>query len=244
MNVVVVLHQPQDIVNIAVVIRAMRNFGVRQLRLVQPVEFDPHRMEGIAHKCGDLIRRTEIHDDLDSALADRTHVVGLTARGRTVKRNIQRPGEAAAALAGMPAEELVAILFGREDKGLSNADLDRCHRIVTIETTPEHPSLNLAQAATLMLYELFKATAEPLPFKPPRRRAPPADRAALEQLFADAERTLDAIEFFKSRTTTSIMRTLREIAHRTPLDAREVGLLRAMTLEVVNYLERKGVHRS
>ena len=244
MRVAVVLHEPRDIVNIAVVIRAMRNFGQRQLRLVSPAEFDPRRIEGIAHKSSDTIKRVEIFDDLDSALGEFTHVVGLTARGRTVKRNVQRPVEAAAALAQQADDERIAILFGPEDRGLTNVDLDRCHRIVTIETTPEHSSLNLAQAATVMLYELFKAGGAVAPFKEPRREAPPADRRALEQLFEDIERSLSAIEFFKSRTNTSIMRSVRELAHRTPLDAREVGLLRAMTLEVVNYLERKGVRSS
>jgi TrmH family RNA methyltransferase len=244
MKVAMVLHEPRDIVNIAVVIRAMRNFGQRQLRLVSPAEFDPRRIEGIAHKSSDTIKRVEIFEDLDSALGEFTHVVGLTARGRTVKRNVQRPAEAAAALAQQAEDERIAILFGPEDRGLTNADLDRCHRIVTIETTPEHSSLNLAQAATVMLYELFKAGGAVAPFKEPRREAPPADRWALEQLFEDIERSLSAIEFFKSRTNTSIMRSVRELAHRTPLDAREVGLLRAMALEVVNYLERRGVRSS
>ncbi len=240
MNVVVVLHNPQDLVNIAVVIRAMRNFGAKHLRLVAPQSFDPFRVEGIAHNSGDVVARTEIFETLDEALADRTLVAGLTARGRTVKRNVVLPGDAAVELRGLEASERVAILLGPEDRGLTNDELDRCHRIVTIPTRPESASLNLAQAATVMLYELFKVEGAQ-PFKRPRRHAPSATREQLEQLFADVERALAAIEFFKSHTSTSIMRTVREIVHRAPLDARETRLLQAVSREVVNFLDRKGV---
>lgn len=242
MNVVVVLHEPQDLVNIAVVIRAMLNFGQRELRLVSPAEFDATRMEGIAHKAGELIRRTERCATLDQALADCTHVVGLTARGRGVKRNVQRPEEAAVQLAAMSPPDRPAVVLGREDKGLSNDDLDRCHRIVTIPTTGRHSSINLGQAATVMLYELYKAAAAAdFAFKRPRRQALPATRELLEQLFADAEQALWAVDFFKARNPEHIMRTARELVHRTPLDAREAGLIRSMCLEVVRYLERMGI---
>jgi len=237
MNVVVILNEPQDVVNIAVTVRAMLNFGQRRLRLVAPAEFDARRIEGIAHKSGPLLRRVEVVPDLDAALADCTHVVGMTARGRTVKRNVQRPAEAVADIMARSDDELVGLLFGREDKGLSNHDLDRCHRIVTIETDPEYPSLNLGQAATIMLHDLYRARAVPA-FKPPKRPAPPATRADLEAVFADAERALEAIEFFKSHTRHAIMRAVREIVHRTPLDQREANLIRAMSREVVHYLVR------
>ena len=93
----------------------------------------------------------------------------------------------------------------------------------------------------MTLYELFKAR-EPLPeFKPPRHDAPAATREQLEYLFRDAETALHAIEFFKSRNEDAIMRTIREIVHRGPIDERETKLLRAMSLEVIHYLERMGV---
>ncbi len=243
MNTIVVLHRPQDIVNIAVVIRAMRNFGARSLRLVSPAEFDPQRIEGIAHKSWDVVSDTRIFEALDDALGDCTHVVGLSARGRTVKRRVQRPTEAAADIVAMADDERVAVLFGPEDRGLTNDDLDRCHRVVTIPTTPENASLNLAQAATVMLYELFKAGHNP-PLKRPRRNAPSADRHLLENLFEDAEHALASVEFFKSHTRTSIMRAVREVAHRAELDAREASLLRAMSLEITNFLSRKGITTS
>jgi tRNA/rRNA methyltransferase len=240
--ILVVLHEPQDLVNIAHVVRGMKNFGLRDLRLVAPREYDAHRVAGIAHQTDDVLARVKIFASLGEALADCVHVVGFTARGRTAKRNVQRPREAAAeitALAEGPA--LVALLFGREDKGLTNDALDRCHRIVTIPSTPSYASLNLGHAVVVMLYELALARgADALPFKPPRRPAEPATVEELERLFADVARALAAIDFFKTRNAEGIMRTMRELVHRTPLDGREAKLLRAMAIEVAKYGERLG----
>jgi len=245
-SVAVVLYQPQDLVNIAHVVRAMKNFGFRDLRLVEPREYDAHRVEGIAHQTHDVLRRVVLYESLEAALTDSVHVVGFTARGRSAKRNLQRPREAAAEILGAADAGPVALLFGREDKGLSNEALDRCHRVVTIPTDPGYASLNLAHAVVLMLYELALARGDDTrAFKSPRRRAGAATVEEIERLFADAERALEAIEFFKIRDREHIMRTVREIVHRVPLDEREAKLLRAMAIEVVKYRERlarTGIH--
>ena len=239
MSLAVILHQTQDIVNIAGVVRAMSNFELRDLRLVSPAEFEVRRIRGIAHKSGEILKRVRHFDELDEALSDRTLVVGMTARQRSAKRNALRPREAAHEIHSMAQTETVAILLGPEDKGLTNENLDRCHRTVTIPTTPDYSSLNLAQAFSILAYELFTIDGPP-PLKPPKRPAEPASGEALEQLFRDAEHALAAIEFFKTRHRAAILRTIRECAHRTPLDLREARLFRAMCLEVVRFLERTG----
>ncbi|HYL54187.1 MAG TPA: RNA methyltransferase [Gemmatimonadales bacterium] len=244
--IAVVLHEPQDLVNIAHVVRAMKNFGFRDLRLVQPREYDAYRVEGIAHQTQDVLARVQRFERLDEALADCVRVVGFTARGRSAKRNLQRPREAAREILGESQSGPVALLFGREDKGLSNDALDRCHRVVTIPTSPGYPSLNLGHAVVLMLYELALARGdEDRPFKAPRREGPPATAAELERVFADAEVALGVIDFFKTRQAEGVMRTLREVLHRAPLDEREAKLLRAIAIEVVKYgerLARSGLH--
>ena len=246
MSIIVVLDEPQDLVNIAHVVRGMKNFGFKDLRLVQPREYDAYRVEGIAHQTADVLARVRTFDSLGEAIADCVHVVGLTARGRTAKRNLQRPREAAAEITALAGEGAVALLFGREDRGLSNEALDRCHRVVTIPSEASYASLNLGHAAIIMLYELALARgAEARPFKAPRRTSEPAAAAELERLFADIDRALVTIDFFKTRNAEGIMRTMRELAHRTPLDLREVKLLRAMAIEVVKYgerLARSGLH--
>jgi len=246
--IVIVLHEPQDLVNIAHVVRGMKNFGMRDLRLVNPREYEAYRIEGIAHQTQDVLARVRTYPSLADALADCVHVVGFTARGRTAKRNLQRPRDAAIEVMSLAegGGGPVALLFGREDKGLSNEDLDRCHRVVTIPSDLAYASLNLAHAVIIMLYELALARgADSRPFKAPRRSAEPADVAELERLFMDVARALQAIEFFKTRNQAGVMRTMREIAHRAPLDAREIKLLRAMAIEVTKYgerLARSGLH--
>src|SRR5438034_7396323 len=89
MSVVVVLHEPQDLVNIAHVVRGLKNFGFRDLRLVNPREYEAYRIEGIAHQTGDVLARVRRFERLEDALADCTHVVGFTARERSAKRNMQ-----------------------------------------------------------------------------------------------------------------------------------------------------------
>jgi len=239
MTITVVLHEPQDLVNIAHVVRALKNFELRDLRLVNPREYDAYRIGGIAHQTQDVLARVVRFERLQEALADCVHVVGFTARGRTAKRNVQRPREAAGEILGQPDAGPTALLFGREDKGLPNEALDLCHRVVTMPTNPAYPSLNLAHAVVLMLYELAVARGdERRPFKTPRREGAPATAGDLERLFADVEAALRVIEFFKTRQAEGVMRTVREVIHRTPLDEREVKLVRAVAIEVVKYGER------
>jgi TrmH family RNA methyltransferase len=231
--VVVVLHEPQELVNIAQVVRAMMNFGVADLRLVAPREYDERRIQGIAHRSRKLLARVTVCGDLDAALGDAVHAVGFTARERTAKRNVRRPREALEEALARSADGPIALLFGREDKGLPNSALDRCHRVVTIPTDPSYPSLNLAHAVVIALYELALARGDGArPLKPPRRRAGPATAEQLEALFADGQRALEVAGFFKSHVEEPVLRTLREIAHRVPLDEREARLLRAMAIEV------------
>jgi TrmH family RNA methyltransferase len=239
-SLVVVLVRTQDIVNIGGVVRAMKNFELRDLRLVDPDEYDPRRIEGIAHKTGDVLKRVVTYPSFDEAIADCSFVMGMTARERTAKRNVVRPRDAAPELLEMAAEGRAALVLGPEDRGLTNAELDRCHRSIVIPTNPSHTSMNLAQAFTLMAYELFVARGSRA-FKESRRHAPPATAGDLEDLFHAAREALEAIDFFKTRNPDAVMRTVREVVHRTPLDIREAKLLRAMCFEVLRYLEREGV---
>jgi tRNA (cytidine32/uridine32-2'-O)-methyltransferase len=239
---VLVLVNPQDIVNIASAVRIARNFGIERMRLVNPESFDPWRIEGIAHNSADFVAGIEIVDSLGAAVADCVHVALLTARGRTAKRRTVRPREAAAELVAAAAAGPVAMVAGREDRGLTNAELDLGHVLVTIPTDPRNSSLNLAQAVAIMAYESWIARGgETVPLKPPRKGTPPATSAQLEELFGDWRRALWAVDFFKTRRSESVMRSFREIVHRAALDGREASLVRAMGIEVVRYLARAGL---
>jgi len=239
---ILVLVNPQDIVNIASSVRIAKNFGIEQMRLVEPEVFDPYRIEGIAHNTADLVARIEQFDTLEQAIADCVFTAVLTARERAAKRRVLRPREAAAALVEESAAGPVAIIAGREDSGLTNAELDLCHAVVTIATDPTHRSLNLAQAVAIMAYESWNARGgEDQPLKPQRNQAAPATSNQLEELFADWTRALETIEFFKTRQPDHVMRAFREIVFRAAPDGREASLLRAMGIEVVRFLNRTRV---
>ena len=237
-RVSVVLHEPQDPVNIAATVRAMKNMGLRDLRLVRPAEYDPYRLEGIAHKTRDLIDAIQTFEHFDEAVRDCVRIVAFTARRRAAKWRIITPKDAAAELLDAAADGPVALVFGREDAGLPNEILDRVHSAVVIPTT-DHASMNLAQAVLIGAYELHLAAGDATRVLPPaRKETPPPTEEQLEQFFKDVEQSLASIQFFKVRQVEHIMRTIRSLTGRALPDTRELSLLRAMALEVLRYLER------
>jgi TrmH family RNA methyltransferase len=227
-------------VNIAGTVRAMKNMGVRTLRLVRPVKYDPVRLEGIAHDTWDIIEAIERYDDFDAAVKDCVRLVGFTARRRKAKWSILDPKAAAEEALGYASTGRVALVFGREDSGLPNEILDRVHAAVNIPTT-DHASLNLAQAVLISLYELHLAAGDATrKLRGPRKEAPPPTADLFERYFTELQHSLDAVQFFKTRYPEHIMRSLRAITYRAAPDDRELSLLRAMALEVVRFLERTG----
>ena len=238
-DVVVVLDHPKDVVNIAGVIRVMMNFGLGALRLVNPDEFNAYRIEGIAHRSADLLEAATRYDSLEDAVADASFVLGTTARPRTAGRAYLRPREAAARVAERVQDGTVAILLGREDRGLTNEGLDLCHAVSIIPTDSEFSSLNLAQACLVLAYEVFLALDGGKPVLPQGRRATrPPTRAELEETFAAIERGLSRIEFYKAREPAAVMRTLRTIISRAEPDLREARLLGAIGYEIGHYFDR------
>ena len=236
----VVLYEPQDPINIGAVVRAMKNMGVSDLRLVRPVEYEPNRIEQVAHNTRDIVARIQHHETLDAALADCVRVAAFTARRRAAKWERVRPREMAADLHEWAGHGPVAIMFGREDHGLPAEAIDRAQLAVTIPTT-EHASLNLAQAVLVALYELRLATGDESFGRTGgrhRHHAPPPTAEHWEQYFADTARALEGIDFFKTRNPEHVMRGVRSLAFRAQPDARELTLVRSMAIEVLRTIER------
>jgi TrmH family RNA methyltransferase len=236
-NVRVVLVEPQDPVNIAAVVRAMKNMGVEQLRLVNSVEYDASRVERVAHDTRDIVARIRHFDSLDDAIADCVFAAGFTARRRKAKWKLVSPREVALPMIAAAADGPVAVFFGREDHGLSNESLDRAHAVVTIPTS-DHPSLNLAQAVLIALYELHLAADASRTLAPPRKDAPPASAEQLQRYFTDAGKALASIDFFRTRNEELVLRSLRSLTYRAAPDAREIDMLRSIAIEVMRAIER------
>jgi TrmH family RNA methyltransferase len=231
---VIVLNRTQDVVNIATSLRAMMNMGLVRLRLVKPDDFSAYRIAGIAHGSEPLIERIEFFDTLDDATQDAALVIGTTARRRTATYLWNHPREAMPDLLAHPAtpQQPIVIVFGREDTGLLNQELDQCDRLLVVPTSELNSSLNLAQAVLLVGYELMLAAALELRELPrPRRDVTPATTLQLRAVFEQTEAALDTIDFFKGKNHEAIMRTVRAILRRASLTGREATLLRAMAIE-------------
>ena len=239
-KVVVVLYEPQNLVNIAGAVRAMKNMGLTRLRLVRPAEFDAWRIGGIAHRTEDIVAKAEIVETLAEALGGSVLVVGTSARRRTAHRNYVRPRDVAPQVIQRASEGgEVCLLFGREDRGLDNEALDLCHSVAIIPTNSDYSSLNLAQAVLLLSYEVFLASMdEDAPLPRGRRSTRPATVEELENTYSALADGLHRIQFFKSRMPEAILRTLRTVISRAEPDLQEAGLLRAIGFEIGHFLDR------
>jgi TrmH family RNA methyltransferase len=239
-NVVIVLDEPKDVVNIAGVIRVMMNMGLSKLRLVNPDDFDTYRIGGIAHRSEDLTEAVETYATLQEALSDVVLSVGTSARPRTDQRNYDRPREVAPRIIESAASGLVALVFGREDRGLTNEGLDLCQAVAIVPTAAEYPSLNLAQACLVLCYEIHLVASENAPLPQGKRDQGPATQKDLEEMYAALDRGLHRIAFFEGdRHPESVMRILRTILSRATPDLREARLVRAMGFEMERYFDRE-----
>jgi TrmH family RNA methyltransferase len=243
-NVVVVLQEPQNPINIGATVRAMANTGLGQLRLVNPVAYDPTRIEGIAHGTRERVARIQHYSSLADAIADCARVHAYVGKPRAARWARTDPRSSAEELLGYAERSSVAIVFGPEDHGLENDALDRAHATVTIPTTA-HSSLNLAQAVLIAGYELHLAAGDATRRLPkPRHDAPLATHEQLERTFATLEKTLEAIDFFKTRNPELVMRSVRSLVFRAIPDARELDLTRAIAIEVLRTIDRvQGIYR-
>jgi TrmH family RNA methyltransferase len=243
-RILLVLYEPQDLVNIALVVRAMKNMELTRLCLVSPAEYDAWRITGIAHDTEEIVERVRIVESFEEAVGDTVRVIATTGRRRAKRQEWSEPREAAATILERTAGGDVAIVFGREDRGLPNEVLDLCDEALCIPTNPEHPSLNLAHAALLVSYELREAARDlggledrDLSGKA-RDQAPPATAAEMEGFFALWERALDRISMFKGGDQHSKMRSFRRLFRRAAPDGREIRLLEATAWRILHHADR------
>jgi TrmH family RNA methyltransferase len=241
---VVVLYQPQDLVNIALVVRAMKNMGLTRLRLISPAIFNAYRITGIAHDTHEIVDAVELFDEFDEAVADVVRVAATTARRRASRQAWSEPATAAEKLVARSADGDIALVFGREDRGLPNEILDRCHESVCIPTDPEHPSLNLGQAAMVVLYEVRQAVRRSFDLDERdlsgkvRDQAPPATTAELEEFFGVWEQAMSALGMFRGVEPRTKMRSYRRILKRSEPDRRELRLMEATAWRIVHFATR------
>lgn len=215
--------------NIGSAARAMKTMGLSRLVLVAPRHFPHPEATALAAGADDVLDAAQVVDELDAALAGCVLVLGCTPRPRTVPMPEWTPREAAPRALAEAAAGDVAIVFGTESSGLSNAQVQRCHAAVNIPANPAYDSLNLAQAVQVLCYELrCAALARTTTVATEPAQEPPATAEELEGLFAHLDRALFEIDFLKGRGSANLMRRLRRLFLRARPSRREVLILRGI----------------
>ena len=241
---IIVLVEPQLGENIGAAARVMANFGLARLRLVEPRDGWPNIHARRAAAGADrILDATALYDSVAAAIADCTAVLATTARAHDQAKPVLGPQEAAALLAPrVAAGENVAVLFGRERHGLENHEVALADGIVTFPVNPAFASLNLAQAVALVAYEWFKlASGGALPFAMPRK-SQPAPKQQIEAFFANLERQLDLIEYFRPLDKRATMLVnLRNIFARMQPTQQDIQTLHGIVVALTE--GRKGPAR-
>jgi tRNA/rRNA methyltransferase len=233
-HIAIILVQPQIPENIGAAARAMHNMGLSRLVLVKPETCDPDRVLKMATGPSiEVVTKMETFEDLKEALGSYRYVVGTTARTGSLRPPMTQPRRLALDLASLSQENDVAILFGPEDRGLSNEDLRNCHTIATIPTAA-FSSLNLAQAVMILCYEIFLAARETEKEVVPRL----ANRFELEGMYEHLKDVLMKIGFIDSQNPEHWMLNIRRFLSRLPLRAREVRVIRGMCRQIDWYTEQ------
>ena len=226
-NISIVLVEPQGPINVGSVCRCMMNFGVSDLRLVNPCD-DYRSLESrrMALKAERILNQAAVFQDLRGALADCHLAFGTTRRFGKYREDFLTPEQSAVQALSQPPDSTVAFVFGREDRGLHTCELDLCQAFVTIPTDSDYPSMNLSHAVALFLYELRKGALAAENTAIDDRV--PAQTADVERMFQHMRRTLLAAEYLDPQNPDHILRAFRRLFGRGGLDDREVRILQGL----------------
>jgi tRNA/rRNA methyltransferase/tRNA (cytidine32/uridine32-2'-O)-methyltransferase len=230
-NFKVVLVETSHPGNIGAVARAMKNMSMNRLCLVAPKLFPSADATARASGADDVLRAVQVFDSLQAAIADCQIVIGASARDRTISWPSVTARECAQRFVSTaPDRPQIALVFGRENSGLKNHELDLCHYLLRIPCNTAYSSLNLAAAVQVVCYELFVAAEQPIANRQigDSGEVPLATAEQMESFYAHLLQTLDDIGFLHPERSKSIMRRLRRIYNRIQLDTKEVDILRGI----------------
>lgn len=228
-RVAIVLVDPQSPGNVGMVCRAMKNMGLGELRIVKGCRLDHPEALKFAVSARDLLERARVFESLEDALSDTELSVATTRRHGKYRQEIFSPKEIVSKFGANLAGNRAALVFGREDNGLTTDELSLCRWHATIPSSEEYGSLNLSQAVMVFCYELFTSLGGRTAVGEDR---PLAGLAETEPLFEHMERTLMRIGYLNPQNPAHLMRSLRRIFARSELDSREVAILRGMMTQI------------
>ena len=231
-NFRVVLCQTSHPGNIGSAARAMKTMGLQHLYLVKPDSFPDAHATALSTGAADLLENAIVTETLAEALAGCAIAIGMSARKRNLSHELLNVRAAATQAIEIATTQPVALVFGTEMSGLSNAELDLCQMLAMIPANPEYSSLNLAAAVQIMCYELRMAALEDTSISP-NTTAELATIDSVEGFYAHLEATLLHIGYLNPAAPKKLMERLRRIYARVRLEKEEVNLLRGiLTLTV------------
>jgi len=224
---VVVLTRPEESGNVGSVCRAMKTMGIRRLRIVQDRELDPHTVSYMSVHAFDVFENAFFFDSLPAALADVSLSAGVTRRRGKKRKTVSLLPEEFAERAASTAAGLIALVFGNERTGLTDAELSECSIAVHIPSSPEFPSLNLSHAVQILTYSMYRV-AKPSPYYTP------VPRARVESLVESSIASLSQIGFFTVAGNSLMTEFLRDIFSRAHLSKTEADRVERMFKKIEN----------
>jgi tRNA/rRNA methyltransferase len=234
-----VLVEPQSGGNVGAAARAMKNLGFSRMALVSPA-CDPRGAEAgrMAVEARDVLASAVVFEALDDALRGAACVVGTSRRTGRQRRPHHRLDEFSSEMLGLARLGELAIVFGREDHGLCDLDLDLCTHLVHLPGSDDYPSFNLAQAVLLCAYELRRAALEPLREDLPD---PPAAHDEREAFYRHLKQALLTIGYVHGDSVVPIMRRLRRLLGRAMVTTEDVRMLRGLARQILWTAEQAGL---
>ena len=213
--------------NIGATARAMKNMGIVNMALVEPKEFPSDIATYRSKAAKDVLENAEVFDTLKVAISDCELVIGTSARERKVPWPILNPKDASQEVSRGSLNNKVAVVFGREDRGLTNEELGLCNIHVHIPTDPEYSSLNLSQAVQIMVYEIRSAILEnegndgnwDVEF---------ADNDQTERLISHMDELMQEVDFYEIDNPRKLLLRVRRFFKRSRLDVMEVNIFRGL----------------
>lgn len=217
--------------NVGSACRAMANMGIRHLRLAAPnLQNGWEEGERMAVHATDLISAREEFSTFEEAVADCVAVVGTTARGGLYRQHVKTPHELAPDLLSLAETGPVAIVFGREDKGLLNEEIAQCTHLLRIPVDDGYTSINLSQAVLITAYELFSATGR---YCPPSEKAPPAPQGQKMQLMKMWRSMLLDIGYMDEKKADHMMQGIHRVFSRGVITRDDAALMLGVARQAV-----------
>jgi len=227
-NIRIVLCQTSHPGNIGATARSMKTMGLSDLYLVAPASFPDAHATVMATGAADLLQSAKVCATLEQALEGCALVIGLSARKRQLSHELLAAREAAQRAVSIAGNQKVALVFGTEMSGLSNAELDLCQLLAMIPANPEFSSLNLAAAVQVMCYEIRMASLDAGQQALAARTNPLATSDELEGFYQHLEEVLIQIGYYNPAQPKKLMQRVRRIYARANLEKEEVNILRGV----------------